>query len=93
MSISNNKGESLLYFFLSKLIYDCVSSSQTKRTYFVHEYTFLWSTPSYRTRFDDKFNLNDTGYWYGGATQKTVYWPINQFVTKSQAMIPNDAYK
>ncbi|CAF0877580.1 unnamed protein product [Adineta ricciae] len=68
-------------------------SSQTKRTYFVHEYTFLWSTPSYRVRFDDKFHLNDTGYWYGGATQRTVYWPINQFVTKCQAMVPNDAYK
>ncbi|CAF1086019.1 unnamed protein product [Adineta steineri] len=68
-------------------------SSQTKRTYFVHEYTFLWSSSHYRTRFTDKFNLTDTGYWYGGATQKTVYWPIKQFVTKSQAMIPNDAYK
>ncbi|UJR31861.1 hypothetical protein I4U23_019335 [Adineta vaga] len=68
-------------------------SCQSKRTYFVHEYTFLWSSPSYRIRFDDKFNLIDSGYWYGGATQRTIYWPINQFVTKCQAMIPNDAYK
>ncbi|CAF1009773.1 unnamed protein product [Rotaria sordida] len=68
-------------------------SCQTNRSYFVHEYTFIWSSPNYRTCFNDKFNLIDTGYWYGGATQKTVYWPINEFVTKRQAMIPHDAYK
>ena len=68
-------------------------SYQSKRTYFVHEYTFLWSSSNYRTRFNDKFNLKDTGYWYGGATQKTIYWPINEFVTKRQAMVPHDAYK
>jgi hypothetical protein len=68
-------------------------SCQTKRPYFVHEYTFIWSSSDYRTRFTDKFNLNDTGYWYGGATQRTVYWPINQFTTKRKAMLPNDAYK
>ncbi|CAF3721591.1 unnamed protein product [Rotaria sp. Silwood1] len=68
-------------------------SYQTKRSYFVHEYTFIWSSTNYRTCFNDKINLIDTGYWYGGATQRTVYWPINQFVTKRQAMIPQDAYK
>ncbi|CAF5086535.1 unnamed protein product, partial [Rotaria magnacalcarata] len=68
-------------------------SCLSKQTYFVHEYTFVWSSPNYRSCFNDRFNLIETGYWYGGATQKTVYWPINQFVTKSQALIPHDAYK
>lgn len=74
----------ILIYFLSVL---------TNRSYSVHEYTFTWSSSNYRTRFVDKFNLIDTGYWYGGATQRTIFWPINQFVTKRQAMVPNDAYK
>ena len=68
-------------------------SSLSNRSYFVREYTFSWSSPNYRSRFHDKIHLADTGYWYGGATQRTVYWPINQFVTRRQAVIPQDAYK
>ena len=65
----------------------------SKRSYFVREYSFIWSSPQYHSRFHDRINLLETGYWYGGATQRTVYWPINQFVTRRQALIPQDAYK
>ena len=68
-------------------------SFQTAESYSVHEYTFTWLSVHHRTCFRDRILLNETGNWYGGATQRTVYWPINQFVTKRQPLIPSDAYK
>jgi hypothetical protein len=68
-------------------------SVPSQLTYFVHEYSFQWSSNDMRLYFHDRIHLKETGYWYGGATQRSVYWPINQFVTKRQAMVPQDAYK
>lgn len=87
------KNLSFLFIVSNKNFLFFSLSYPSKRTYIVHEYTFTWSSPNYRTRFNEKINLDTSGHWYGGATQKTVRWPINECVTKRQAMIPNDAYK